>query len=70
MSFSTYLFSVCSSDLVTYLNHQQNVLYADDTTLVTVSDELDYLGDVSNGLLRRVLDWSNYNKLLGCLIKK
>ena len=57
------LFSLYSSDLVTYLNHQQNVLYADDTTIVTVSDELDYLSDVSNGLLRRVLDWSNYNKL-------
>ena len=60
---SPLLFSIYTNDLITFLTNPTNVLYADDTTIVTTAVETISLETITNNYLQRVISWSNFNKL-------
>lgn len=57
-------FDVYSNDINFLLNDNQNVLYADDTTIVYVNDDLDVLTRHVNEVLALLFDWCCFNKMI------
>jgi len=57
------LFDIYSSDLEMPLNDDNLILYADDTCLVYVGDDLGSLSNHVNSRLSIIYDWCNANKL-------
>ena len=60
---SPLLFSLYTNDLIAFLNNPDSVLYADDTTIVSVAKEVNDIENITNDYLSRVIGWSNFNKL-------
>jgi hypothetical protein len=57
------LFNLYINDLNYYLSEIAKVIYADDTTLVVVSDDMDYMTRFINDTLRKMTEWCKFNRL-------
>ena len=58
------LFDIYSNDINFILTNEENVLYADDTGVVYVHDDLNFLTNLVNRKLDEVLEWCKFNKVL------
>ena len=56
-------FDIYSNDFNKLFDEDDHVLYADDTTLVFVGDDLPMLSTNANNKLSKILDYCNFNKL-------
>lgn len=57
------LFNLYTNDLHDFINGIDDVMYADDTTLVASSDDLLALQERMNAILIRVFEWCKFNRL-------
>lgn len=57
-------FDIYSKDMNNLLKDDENILYADDTTLVYSHHDLDFLTNHVNNKLSLLYDWCCFNKLL------
>jgi hypothetical protein len=56
-------YAIYVNDINAYLEPQKLVLFADDTTLLLVGDDLDTLREDMENLMMSVIEWSNFNVL-------
>ena len=57
-------FNLYTNDINFLLNNCDPILYADDTTLIFLSDDIMTLTSTVNIALARLFDWCNYNHLV------
>jgi hypothetical protein len=58
------LYSIYTNDLHRFIDNRcRDVMYADDTTLVSFSQDLELLKLRKNVILGSVIEWCNYNRL-------
>ena len=63
-SLGPLLYNIYTNDLHTFLDNScKDVMYADDTTLISFSDDLMALKLQANENLRQVFDWCKFNRL-------
>ena len=56
------LFDIYSNNLTSFWSPHENILFADETCLIYVHDDLSALVDHVKLRLGKILDWCRYNK--------